>query len=137
MADHICSVGDCTRVVRARGWCVTHYERWRQHGDVTVVLTTWNPPECTADGCDRVPKRRGLCTLHYGRWRRHGDVTAFRPDATRGCAVEGLRQSTLGEGLLPPPHGPMAQDRRPRCDPAALLPARGTLGGAEPTMGRR
>jgi hypothetical protein len=29
----ICVVEDCGRKVRARGWCVTHYERWRQHGD--------------------------------------------------------------------------------------------------------
>lgn len=125
MADRICSVDDCTRVVRARGWCVTHYERWRQHGDVTVVLTSWNPPECVADGCERVPKRRGLCTLHYGRWRRHGDVTVFRPDATRECAVSGCPGAHYGKGFCR-----MHWDRwRKTGDPLQLLPHFSPLAG--------
>lgn len=28
----ICSVPDCGRRSHARGWCNTHYERWRKHG---------------------------------------------------------------------------------------------------------
>jgi hypothetical protein len=38
VAQGICSVAECGRHGRlARGWCLTHYERWRQHG------TTDNP----------------------------------------------------------------------------------------------
>ncbi|MPZ64548.1 MAG: hypothetical protein GEU83_03185 [Pseudonocardiaceae bacterium] len=33
-----CTVGGCGRPVRARGLCATHHERWRRHGDPTVVL---------------------------------------------------------------------------------------------------
>lgn len=99
MADRICTVDGCPRPLRARGWCVTHYERWRQHGDVTVVLANWNPPECTAEGCNRKPTRRGLCTLHYARWRRYGDVTIFRPDATRACSVSDCLEKHYGKGF--------------------------------------
>lgn len=31
-ARSICSVPDCGRPVSRRGWCATHYDRWRKHG---------------------------------------------------------------------------------------------------------
>ena len=34
MADaKICSVGDCGKPARARGYCKAHYKRWYRHGD--------------------------------------------------------------------------------------------------------
>lgn len=29
----ICSVQDCGKAVKARGWCTAHYLRWRKHGE--------------------------------------------------------------------------------------------------------
>ena len=29
----MCSVSGCEKPVRARGWCSTHHQRWRMHGD--------------------------------------------------------------------------------------------------------
>lgn len=28
-----CSIDDCGKPIKARGWCQMHYYRWRQHGD--------------------------------------------------------------------------------------------------------
>ena len=89
MADRTCSFADCSRPIRARGWCVTHYERWRQHGDVNVVLVQRNPEICVADDCDRKPLRRGYCNKHYQRWRAHGDPNAYFPNAKTRCEIEG------------------------------------------------
>lgn len=34
MAGHgLCSIANCGKVVRARGWCGTHYQRWNKYGD--------------------------------------------------------------------------------------------------------
>lgn len=33
----VCSVVGCRKKVLARTWCDTHYQRWKRHGDVTVV----------------------------------------------------------------------------------------------------
>ena len=34
-----CSVPDCNDRHEARGWCNTHYKRWRRHGNPLVTLT--------------------------------------------------------------------------------------------------
>lgn len=31
-----CSVEGCAKPLLARGWCATHYSRWRRHGDLSV-----------------------------------------------------------------------------------------------------
>lgn len=33
----LCSIEGCDRASKSRGWCATHYERWRQHGDPLTV----------------------------------------------------------------------------------------------------
>lgn len=38
----LCSIPDCGKPSRKRGWCNTHYSRWRHHGDPTVVMKTVN-----------------------------------------------------------------------------------------------
>lgn len=98
MADPTCSVNDCTRPVRARGWCVTHYERWRQHGDVDVLLVQRNPSECVVDACTGKATRRGYCTKHYQRWRTHGDVTARFPGAQRACGTKDCARPHYARG---------------------------------------
>ena len=34
-----CAVGSCGKKAYSRGWCKTHYTRWRRHGDSLVRLT--------------------------------------------------------------------------------------------------
>jgi hypothetical protein len=36
MAKRTCSVDGCERFARKRGWCDTHYQRWRKHGTVDL-----------------------------------------------------------------------------------------------------
>ena len=38
MPERTCSIPDCGRPHKARGWCNTHYEAWRQHGDPLTLL---------------------------------------------------------------------------------------------------
>ena len=35
MAQRTCSIEGCVRPRKSRGWCNTHYERWRRHGTTT------------------------------------------------------------------------------------------------------
>lgn len=49
---------------RGRGFCRTHYRRWRK-----ICITT----ECSIDGCSNVMNARGWCVMHWTKWQRYGD----------------------------------------------------------------
>jgi hypothetical protein len=67
----ICAVDECDREANAsRGWCWTHYQRYRKWGD---PLKTYYREACTIAGCDKKHLARGWCVTHYNRWRRTGD----------------------------------------------------------------
>src|ERR1700674_4621018 len=36
-----CSIHGCTRILRARGWCSTHWKRWRAHGIWQQMYDAW------------------------------------------------------------------------------------------------
>jgi hypothetical protein len=42
MDDKICSVDGCDKPVLAREWCSTHYQRWKRHGDPSIMLRNEN-----------------------------------------------------------------------------------------------
>jgi hypothetical protein len=76
-----CLVEDCNKSSRKRGWCSTHYERWRQHGDVNAYFpNAKNKQPCSVEGCDRLQMSNGFCQLHHGRWFRHGDTDSLIPN---------------------------------------------------------
>lgn len=72
MSDRTCSIDGCERRRQARGWCQTHYMRWRTHNDPTVSLRP-DRGHCSIDGCEKRHRSRGWCGMHYSRWLRHGD----------------------------------------------------------------
>ena len=45
MANRTCSIEGCDRPTLARGWCSTHYTRWRKHGDPGVRGVVAKPTE--------------------------------------------------------------------------------------------
>lgn len=75
-AGQVCAVDDCDRPSTARGWCLMHYKRWRNHGDPTVARPGVRPTPaknlCAVDECPATARTRGWCVTHYTRWRRHG-----------------------------------------------------------------
>lgn len=75
MQRGVCSVPNCGRPHKARGYCQTHYMQ-RQRGapiaEIIKVRAREKPPECTEDGCSEPVKSKGLCKLHYQRLLRHG-----------------------------------------------------------------
>lgn len=85
----ICCVDECERAVGkhgARGWCRTHYERWRRHGTTSRVTT--GDPGCSIDGCQNRHVSRGWCQAHYARWRRHGSPLGGGAPVMRGAVLE-------------------------------------------------
>ena len=71
--EAICIGADCTRPVRARGMCATHWARWRKHGDHNSGARTINR-SCQVAGCVRPHYCKDFCRLHYVRWKRNGHL---------------------------------------------------------------
>jgi len=96
MSDRSCSVDDCERDRKVRGWCKLHYERMQNTGRLDLAPRPNRRP-CEIDGCEGVSgakgTARGLCSKHYTAWSRHGDpLKAGRQPMVAGsapCSVDG------------------------------------------------
>lgn len=66
-----CSVDDCDKGARKRGWCEYHYLNWRRHGDPAWVPPVYVRPVCSVADCPDDVYAKGWCFKHYQRvWRR-------------------------------------------------------------------
>lgn len=94
----ICSVGDCDKRAVARGWCETHYSRWRAHGttDLTRPVGSYrqDPVKCQVEGCDGRSQCRKMCDRHYQQWRR--GVLDARECKALGCNCRARYDSFCG-----------------------------------------
>lgn len=91
-----CSVEGCSRTTRCRGWCGSHYQRWRIHGDPLAASIRSIPPtgrKCSIDGCDGDHWARGWCFQHYTRWHDRGDPEAPLRRARNGAGWRGLNNN--------------------------------------------
>lgn len=105
-----CSIAGCDRPVRARGWCASHWSRWKRHGDPLKGAAPLPMPSCCeAPGCDRKPRSRwrdgiALCAMHYLRMFNGGSLdAAVRPVPPPGgiCTVDGCEAvaNRIGAGM--------------------------------------
>jgi hypothetical protein len=78
----VCSVDGCHKVVKTRGWCTAHYERWRRNGDPGPAGDARKRPPrvCSVEACVDGARVRGWCAKHYARWQVHGDPTYVTRD---------------------------------------------------------
>lgn len=67
----ICSLEDCNKKCVARGYCNTHYERFRRNG--SPVLKRIPVTSCSIEGCDKPHSAKGYCHGHYMRFTRYND----------------------------------------------------------------
>ena len=71
MSGKTCSINGCERPAKGRGWCHTHWRRWRRHGDPEAVVLRQRS-QCSVEDCERDVKRQGMCHLHAQRVLRSG-----------------------------------------------------------------
>lgn len=72
--SRLCSIPDCGKPHRCKGYCVAHYQRFRLYGDPLAGGAERRPQshECEIEGCGGSPIGRNLCARHYGKWLRYG-----------------------------------------------------------------
>ena len=107
-----CSIPDCERESWARGFCKSHYDRWRigkldmqPRPDARVK----EPQACSIEGCGKVARSHGWCPMHVTRWKRHGDPLHVErlntyPSGTL-CSHPGCERSATSRGLCKTHYG--------------------------------
>ena len=68
-----CSISGCKRPRISRGYCSSHYYRWRNGLplDMPITLQIRNHGEtCTFEGCNLSYFAKGFCQKHYKQWYR-------------------------------------------------------------------
>jgi hypothetical protein len=107
MATRVCAVDGCDRPARTRGWCATHYTRWRRHGDPLPAAPPTDPAERFWARVDRAggagacwPWRggRNAAGQGYAHWAGRS-VPAWRVAAflAAGTWPAGLRRNRCGD----------------------------------------
>lgn len=86
-STRLCSVEGCGRKLRARGYCVSHYNRVRSYGSIDrpckqcgkgIPLDKGHVKlcdecnQCSVEGCTGGDISKGLCQEHYMAVRRYG-----------------------------------------------------------------
>src|SRR5882757_8599654 len=102
-----CTVSNCDRPVLARGWCGTHYARWRDAGSVRedqpIRVMVPKSGTCSVEGCPRPRHTKGFCTTHYWRYYTKGDPGSAEikniNKQRQECSVEECTKPTIGLGL--------------------------------------
>ena len=91
MQRGICSVDGCDKPHKARGWCNSHYGRFKRGVEVGVSLRQRDrnkPSCCIEEGCDSPVKAKGLCHKHYQALLRYGFVkNPNRKKPTKSCCI--------------------------------------------------
>jgi hypothetical protein len=87
--NHLCTIDGCTRALRARGWCATHWARWKANGDPLTVTkpATKTSDTCDAPDCTRPTPTGTYCNMHRNRLSRTGQLGLTR--APRGLHSQG------------------------------------------------
>ena len=78
----VCSVADCERRHYGRGYCRTHWTRWRRHGDPSARPAR-RQRLCGIESCGRQHSGRGLCAAHLARLNATGDTSPGEPIGSR------------------------------------------------------
>lgn len=84
---NVCTIDGCNEFCVGRGWCSSHYYRWRRSGspDFPAKVT-----ECAVDGCGNPgPFTRGWCYRHYSRWYHTGSLEKLVRPGNQACSVCG------------------------------------------------
>lgn len=99
-----CSIDDCRKPARKRGWCEGHYYHFKTRGTPYGPQRVRQHLECAIDGCDATPLAKNSCERHYRAARRPLEKKRPRKAAQRKipertvCAVDQCERFSTARG---------------------------------------
>lgn len=74
MKKKLCSIEGCTGAYLCRGFCSSHYQKWRRTAYVPKPKRF-----CSVAGCKGKHAGRGFCLAHWQRWKKKSPVPMDAP----------------------------------------------------------
>lgn len=74
----MCEIAACDKPRRKRGWCETHYSRFKASGSPSSGGRTVRAGACSIDDCSAKPTAKALCKRHYYQTTDQKRKTAAR-----------------------------------------------------------
>ena len=95
----VCSVASCDHAAKTKGFCLSHYARFRRGADLDSPMKRVRvlADPCSVEGCEEDRYINSYCQAHYSRWKRHGDPKWVRKTAT--CSEGGCDVPVTARGL--------------------------------------
>lgn len=92
----VCAIDGCDKKVASRGWCESHYQRWRRHGDPLAGRKLFRRGDkCSVGGCDSPSYSSGLCNSHRHKKQRYGDPLGGA-EWKKGQGMEFIKSISMG-----------------------------------------
>lgn len=111
-----CSIAGCERNHWAKGFCSTHYARWRKGRDLEPPIRGSLPKnECQAEGCSLLESCVGYCGMHYARFVSGGDMLAPKRFLQDHCDHPGCPNPHKSLGLCSVHYSRKVASERPPC----------------------
>jgi len=101
MANHtVCKIEACSNPMRSKGWCNTHYRRWKRNGDPekTMVTIGGGSGTCSACGCDKPAKTIGHCKSHARRMSLYGSPFGVPANRVNGGLAQWIDENKSHKG---------------------------------------
>ena len=89
MAKKQCKAEECTRDVKAKGYCAAHYQRVYRYGkSANSKIHRYGTEKCSVENCDRPHEAKGYCNAHYARHLKgNRSNSPVREFGKQGCLV--------------------------------------------------
>lgn len=91
----MCTVEECSTKAYCKGYCQSHYRRWKKWGNPLLGKPWFRYPKdatCEVADCNSLIKAKNLCSKHHTRLMRHGSVSltkkVFKYENQDMCSVK-------------------------------------------------
>ena len=95
-----CSINNCNRKHESKGYCRSHYNKFRRFGDPFYERKLNVFKKCKLENCNNKVHSLGYCHSHYNKFKRHGNANYKQNlNYLKKCLVDIVKQSKIS-GLL-------------------------------------